>query len=147
MPSRARTPEQQPPGHPRTSYKESRDAEVKMFSRRLWRLMVGKGWNQSELARQSGVGRDMISGYVRAKHLPDPPHAQKLAAALGAEIEDLFPISSGGADAAPAIVQRELPPVEMRATTDGKVMLQLNLEVPMEVALQVLTLIQKPAGE
>lgn len=145
MPSRATS--DQPPGHPRTSYKESRDAELKIFARRLWRLMVGQGWNQSELARRSGVGRDMISGYVRGKHLPDPPHAKKLADALGVEIEDLFPVSSGGADMPAVVAQRELPPVEMRATSDGKVMLHVNLELPMETALQVLSLIQKPAAE
>lgn len=136
MPNRARDDEAA--GHPRTAYKESRDAELKMFSRRLWRLMVHKGWNQSEFARQSGVGRDIISGYVRAKHLPDPPHAKKLAEALGVKVEELFP-SANEAPAA-AAAQRELPPIELRATGEGKAIVQLNLEVPMEVALEMLAL-------
>lgn len=132
-------------GHPRTSYRESREAELKIFARRLWRLMVGKGWNQSELSRQSGVGRDMISGYVRAKHLPDPPHAKKLAAALGVEIEDLFPVSAGPGSA--TVEQRkELPEVEMRTIGDGLVMLHVNQKMSAETALQILALLAKPAA-
>lgn len=124
---------------PRSAYRTARDAEMKMFSRRLWRLMTAKGWNQSELARRSGVGRDMISGYIRAKHLPEPPHAKKLAEAFGVEIEELFP-SAG--ETASTTLRDALPPVELRATSEGKAMLHVNLEVPFDVAVQVLALIQ-----
>lgn len=147
MPNTVRTDTDTPssPAHPRTAYRESREAEMKIFSRRLWRLMVAAGWNQSELARRSGVGRDMISGYVRGRHMPDPPHAQKLADALGVPIEDLFP-SASEADL-PGLAIKEAPPLELRATGDGKAMLHVNLELPMSVALKVLTLIQAEGVE
>jgi transcriptional regulator with XRE-family HTH domain len=146
MPNHARTDDQAPP-HPRTRYKESQEAERKMFSRRLWRLMVGKGWNQSELSRQSGVGRDMISGYIRGKHLPEPPHARRLADAFGITIEALFPAAAEVAAApaaAAAATLEDLPPIEMRSTTPGMVMLHVNQEMSQAKALKVLALLQEP---
>ena len=125
--------------HPSTEYREARKAEMAVFASRLWRLMVKKGWNQSALSRQSGIGRDMISGYIRKLHMPDPPHARRLADALGVELDALFP-SAG--EPLPAVAAREVPPLEMRSTAPGRVMLHVNLELPMPVALQVLALVQ-----
>lgn len=122
---------------PKTAYKQARDVELKAFSRKLWRLMVSKGWNQAELARQAGIGRDVIGGYVRGLHLPEPPHAKKLADALSVNVDAFFNL--GGPD----LARSDAPPIELRATTDGKAMLHVNLEVPMEVAVRVLSLIQE----
>lgn len=126
----------------RTAYREQQDAEIKMFSARLRRLMLRQGWNQSELARRSGIGRDMISGYIRAKHMPSPPHAKRLAEAFGVAHEDLFLSAHEAAQG----VGAALPPVELRATSDGKAMLHVNLELPMHKALAVLALLQDDAA-
>lgn len=61
------------------------------FARRVYKLMIARGWTQSELARQSGLPRDSISVYVRAKSLPTPTSLQALAKAFGMPAEELLP--------------------------------------------------------
>ena len=61
------------------------------FGRRLYKLMLAKGWHQSELARQSGLPRDSISVYVRGKSLPTPTSLAALAKALEVETVELLP--------------------------------------------------------
>jgi transcriptional regulator with XRE-family HTH domain len=61
------------------------------FARRLYRLMIGKGWHQSELARRAGVPRDAISTYVRGTAMPTPTNLEKIAKALGVTAEELLP--------------------------------------------------------
>lgn len=61
------------------------------FARRLQTAMVGRGWNQSELARRASeclpkpapgqtrghaIGRDLISHYVRGAMLPGPSNLE-----------------------------------------------------------------------
>ena len=55
------------------------------FGKRLYKLMLERGWHQSELARQSGLPRDSISVYVRGKSLPTPTSLQALARAFGVQ--------------------------------------------------------------
>lgn len=73
-----------------------------LFAQRIRSKMDEKGWSQSELARQAGVGRDLISGYVNAKTLPTRDNAGKLAAALDLPPEMLMPVNASDD-------QRELP--------------------------------------
>lgn len=69
------------------------------FAKRIVERMHTLGWNQSELGRRAGIGRDNVSGYVRGKNLPNSHHLEKLAAALrvqpsyllGAAYEERFP--------------------------------------------------------
>lgn len=61
------------------------------FARRVYRLMIERGWRQSELARQAGLSRDCVSTYTRGKSLPTSQNLEKLAAALGVNAEDLLP--------------------------------------------------------
>ncbi|MGH8561273.1 MAG: helix-turn-helix domain-containing protein, partial [Nevskiales bacterium] len=61
------------------------------FGRRLLNLCLQKGWNQSDLARASELGRDAISTYVRGRSFPDPKNLRKLADALGVAMDDLLP--------------------------------------------------------
>lgn len=74
------------------------------FGRRLYNLMISKGWRQSELARRAGLTRDAISTYVNGRSLPSPQNAKKLADALEVPVENLLPnivegaISQGRAD-------------------------------------------------
>lgn len=60
------------------------------FARRVLNARIKKGWNQSELARQAALhmpdgrfGRDSISKYEKATHLPYPVQLDALAKALG----------------------------------------------------------------
>lgn len=81
-----------------------------------------------------GVGRDVISGYMNARHYPDPPNQGRLAAAFGLDIETMFPDLSvldvpGGA------------PLEFKTLPDGTAMLNVKMRVPTEIALKVVALL------
>jgi transcriptional regulator with XRE-family HTH domain len=49
-----------------------------------------KGWSQKELAEESGVGQDTISGIESGRHEPRPSTLRKLADALDVEVADFF---------------------------------------------------------
>ena len=61
------------------------------FGRRVYRLMLDRGWNQSELARQADLPRDSISVYVRGVSLPTPGSLEKLAKAFDMDPAELLP--------------------------------------------------------
>lgn len=50
-----------------------------------------KGWSQADLARESGIGQDTISGIETGRHNPRPSTLRKIAQAFDVEVEDLFP--------------------------------------------------------
>jgi transcriptional regulator with XRE-family HTH domain len=64
------------------------------FARHLYNLMMKRGWNQSELARQADLPRDSISAYVRGISLPNPQNLGKLADALGVDSRELLPTNA-----------------------------------------------------
>jgi transcriptional regulator with XRE-family HTH domain len=49
-----------------------------------------RGWSQKDLADESGVGQDTISGIERGQHEPRPSTLRKLAEALEVEVADFF---------------------------------------------------------
>jgi transcriptional regulator with XRE-family HTH domain len=49
-----------------------------------------KGWSQKDLAKESGVGQDTISGIESGRHEPRPSTLRKLADALDVEVADFF---------------------------------------------------------
>jgi len=49
-----------------------------------------KGWSQKDLADESGVGQDTISGIESGRHEPRPSTLRKLAEALDVEVADFF---------------------------------------------------------
>ena len=49
-----------------------------------------KGWSQKDLAEESGVGQDTISGIESGRHEPRPSTLRKLAEALDVEVADFF---------------------------------------------------------
>jgi transcriptional regulator with XRE-family HTH domain len=109
------------------------------FAKRLQDRLNDKGWTQSELARrmapllkESRIGRDNISKYVRGKVLPLPPALEAMAKVLEVESKDLLPTraTQGGAD--------ELSPLDVRDIGAGRVWLQVNQAVDWDVALDVM---------
>ncbi len=107
------------------------------FGRRLYRLMLSKGWTQSELSRQSGLPRDSISVYVRGVSLPTPQSLEKLASALGVAAEELLPnhIESAIDEDHPAFELRQSP------NTPNTVWLRVNRLVSMSVGLKIAELL------
>src|SRR5882724_3239721 len=52
------------------------------FARRLYKLMVDRGWRQADLARHAALPRNAISVYLRGASLPNPESLKALAKAL-----------------------------------------------------------------
>jgi transcriptional regulator with XRE-family HTH domain len=113
------------------------------FAKRIQRAMIDKGWNQSELARRASaylpkntpLGRDNVSHYVRGISLPRSAQLAALAKALGLKPADLLPTVPSAAQKA--------PPFDMRQLEDGNVWLRVNQAVSFDQALKIMRLLQE----
>lgn len=107
------------------------------FGRRLYKLMLEQGWNQSELARRSKLPRDSISVYINGKSLPTAASLQKLANALGKEPVDLLP------NAAESAIRDDIPPMSLNVSGGDptKSWLTVNRLVSTAVAVKILDLL------
>lgn len=108
------------------------------FAKRLYDLMISKGWNQSELARRAELPRDSISTYMRAKVLPTPQSTQKLAKALNMSPEDLMPNHVESA------IDEDMPSLEMKVSVNApsRAWLRVNRLVSLATAARVIDLIE-----
>lgn len=109
------------------------------FGRRLNKLMLDRGWNQSDLARAAGLGRDAVSTYVRGRSFPEPKSLRKLAEALGAKTEDLLPNT-----VALAMDAYTAPMLEIKqaAGHPDRVWLRVNRMVTLEQAAAIFNIIR-----
>jgi transcriptional regulator with XRE-family HTH domain len=107
------------------------------FGKRLYRLMISKGWHQSELARRADVARDSVSTYVRGVSLPDPSNLEKLARALGVDPVDLLP------NHMEAAIDNDVPSLEMKVSgNDPRVAwLRINRLVSTATCVKVVELL------
>jgi transcriptional regulator with XRE-family HTH domain len=119
------------------------EAIRKEFAKNLQNALNGKGWNQSELARrmapllkESRIGRDNISKYIRAKVLPLPPALEAMAKALEMESRDLLPARATRAE--------EHAPIHLRDLGDDRAWLEIHIsqELPWSTALKVIGLLR-----
>ncbi|MFY7925556.1 MAG: helix-turn-helix domain-containing protein [Aquidulcibacter sp.] len=108
------------------------------FGKRLYKLMLSRGWHQSELARQSGLPRDSISVYVRGKSLPTPTSVAALSRALGVGAEELLPNHLEGA------IDEDQPSLEIRVSTNSSdvAWIRLNRAVSVKTALKIAELLE-----
>jgi transcriptional regulator with XRE-family HTH domain len=108
------------------------------FAKRLYRLMLKRGWNQSELARRANLPRDSVSTYIRAKVMPTQQSAQRLAAALGVTPEDLMP------NFVESAIEEDTPSLEMKVSVNApnKAWLRVNRLVSLATAARVIDLIE-----
>lgn len=126
------------------------DAAKREFGRKLYRLMIDKGWNQSDLARAAAkhtsdgkFGRDNVSGYIRGLRLPGATHLSALTRALGVTAEDLVgpPRPFGAAGTPPADIHN--PEFDMKSLSDGMVWLRINQAVSWDVARKIMDLLKE----
>lgn len=112
------------------------------FGRRLYQLLINKGWRQSDLARASGVLRDSVSSYVRGRSLPSPQNLHKIAEALGVKPEDLLPNYLEGA------IEDDEPSFEMKVSPGdpSTSWVRLNQRLPSDVAAQIAMLVHSHAA-
>lgn len=116
------------------------------FARKLYNLMLAKGWRQSELARRAGLPRDSISTYIRGKTLPTSASAVKLAKALGVEAEELLPYSAESNPAVRGII--EVPSIGMTVNpnTPNIAFLQVNRNVSTALAVKIIEMVRAENG-
>lgn len=110
------------------------------FGRRLMQLMLDKGWNQSDLARAAGLGRDAISTYVRGRSFPEPRSLRSLADALGTNTETLLPnsvVMAIDADTAPMLE------IKQAAGHPDRVFIRVNRMVTLEQAAAIFNIIKE----
>ena len=109
------------------------------FAKRLYGLMMAKNWNQSDLARNAGLGRDSISQYVRANNTPSPRNLKKLADALGVDPVELYPNYEAAA------VEEEMPALSFRQMPGDEehMWVRINKKVPKAVAAKLMTLLNE----
>lgn len=112
------------------------------FGRRLHRMLLERGWRQSELARRGDLQRDSISNYVRGRSLPTPLNLQKMASALGVKPEDLLPNHLESA------IAEDEPDFELKVSPgDGtRAWVRLNRMLSLETAVQIAALVQADAA-
>jgi transcriptional regulator with XRE-family HTH domain len=63
---------------------------VDNVGQRLKGERLRKGWSQRDLARETGVNADTISGIETGQHEPRPSTLRKLAKGLNIEVADFF---------------------------------------------------------
>ncbi len=120
----------------------------KEFSRRLYKLMVSKGWHQSELARRADIQRAAISTYIRAAVLPDDENLEKLAKVFDMKPEELEPTRYNRgirfADDASQTPEAAVAAFEVKAssTAPNLAFLRVNKLVYLTTALKVAELLQ-----
>lgn len=108
------------------------------FGKRLYTLMLDRGWHQSELARRSGLPRDSISVYVRGKSLPTPQSLAALAKTFGIPAEELLPNHIESA------IDEDAPAFEMKVSPNAPLVawVRLNRLVTVRTALQIAELLE-----
>ena len=116
----------------------SRALTKEEFGRRLAAMMMDKGWNQSDLARAAGLGRDSISTYVRGQTFPEPKNLRKLADALGTTTHELLP------NAALNAIESETPALEIRQAHGhaDRVFIRINQLVTLEQAARIFEILR-----
>lgn len=108
------------------------------FGKRLHKMMLARGWHQSELARRADLPRDSISVYVRGRSLPTPTSLKSLAGALGVSAEELLPNQMEGA------IDEDTPSLEIRVSTNSSdvAWIRLNRAVSVRTALKIAELLE-----
>lgn len=108
------------------------------FAKRIYNLMMVRGWNQSELARQAGLNRDAISTYMNGRALPTPPKLKALANALNVGPDELLPNHTESA------IDQDMPAFEMRVSTSSsdQAWLRVNRLVSVVTAVKIAELLQ-----
>lgn len=108
------------------------------FAKRLYSLMLGKGWRQSDFARRAGLPRDSISSYMRATRLPTPSSLKKMATALGVKPEELLPNHVESA------IDADTPAFEMKVSPNapGFAWLRINRMATTSTCVKIAELLQ-----
>lgn len=113
------------------------------FARRLYKLMIDRGWRQADMARHAGLPRNAISVYLRGASLPSPESLKALAKALDMEPGVLLPNYTESA------IDRDNPELEFRVSPADpkKAWLRINRLVSTALAIKIMGLIESEDAE
>lgn len=108
------------------------------FARRLYQLMIGRSWRQSDLARQADLPRNAISIYIRGVSLPTPENLKRLAAAFNMKPDELLP------NYAESAIERDNPEIDFRVSPANSKLgwLRVNRLVKAATAIKILELLE-----
>ena len=138
------------PAHPRSrTYVASKtmhdDPQAKIFAERLNKLMLVRGWRQRDVVTRAqphlpkGItfARHLVSSWLTGKHMPSRINLDILCKVFGTTPEELVP--EGVAN----VVGRVAAPMQMSSTPSGMSRLKIDMELPTEIAIQIMALAQK----
>jgi transcriptional regulator with XRE-family HTH domain len=112
------------------------------FGAKLYRLMVSRGWNQSELARRAGLQRDSISTYVNGRSFPTPLSLQGLARAFEMTPEQLLPNYAHRAIQADSDITDMYVDMKVSPSDPKRALLRINQMVPRSLAVKILSMLE-----
>lgn len=109
------------------------------FGRRLHKLILERGWNQSDLARAANIGRDAVSAYVNGRSFPTPLMLDRVCKALDVERDELLPNHVMRA------IEDDVPAVSMQVAAGhhGKAYLRINRLVSFSTAVKIVEMIDE----
>jgi transcriptional regulator with XRE-family HTH domain len=112
------------------------------FGKRVYKLMLEKGWRQADLHRAAGLPKDSISSYIRGRTFPTQLSAIKLAKALGVPVEEIMPNHMAGA------IADDEPEFDLKVSVSDpkRAWLRVNRSVPFEVGVRIAALLQDDAS-
>jgi transcriptional regulator with XRE-family HTH domain len=141
--SRGRQAAAAPPSPP-SDRNTVRDQIKVEFGRRVYRLMINKGWNQSELARQADIARDDVSRYIRGVSIPTELKLVSLAKALDTTAAELLPGAAHGGSMATRPDTTPLVAFSMQTSPDDPAIawLTVNRFVKIQTGLEIAKLLQ-----
>jgi transcriptional regulator with XRE-family HTH domain len=116
---------------------KSRIGKIELI-KKMRQLMAHKGMTQSDLGRASGLGRDLISHYMRGVRYPSPRNLRKLAVALGTQPGELDP--EIGVPDEPQFIAK----IEQIDGDPARVLVHVRQVVTMRQALAVMEILHKP---
>jgi transcriptional regulator with XRE-family HTH domain len=104
------------------------------FGERLRAKVRAKHWNQSDLARASGLGRDSISTYINGSTKPSPKNLAKIAQVIGCRVAELMP----DWDVSPP----EETILELTQHSEGRVKLRVAKTVTLDQAVAIFDILK-----
>jgi transcriptional regulator with XRE-family HTH domain len=121
------------------------DPQAAALAKNLNRLMLERGWRQRDVVTKAQpflppkrkFERHLISSWLSGRHMPDRINMDILAKVFGKPVSELVP------EGAATVVGQGEKAVQMSISTNGTARLKLDMELPAEVALQIMALAQK----
>lgn len=132
----------------------SANEERAYFAKALVKTLRERDMNQSELGRKTGLSRDAISSYVRARSMPEPKNLRKIADALQVETTVLTMPAEHDANLVrmPLLMpdtSGDITPngMQLMVRDGGTAHVVMQADLPIDVALELVKSYQRAINE